>query len=262
MIQNVSSIKEPSQIVTSGVFISRSLLHSLRNAEVLIMAIMLPIMLMLMFTYVFGGAIAPGGDYVNYVVPGIILLCAGFGSSSIAVEVTTDMTNGIIDRFQTMPIHSIHVITGHVVASVARNLLATAIVFGIALLVGFQPGASLGAWFGAVGVITLFILTFTWLFAAIGLVVKSPAAASGYGFVLLFLPYLSSAFVPTSTMPVWLQGVANNQPITPVIETIRALLMGNPVHDHIWWALGWCVLILAASLIWSTWLFHRKAGQR
>jgi ABC-2 type transport system permease protein len=110
--------------------------------------------------------------------------------------------------------------------------------------------------------ITLFILTFTWLFAAIGLVVKSPAAASGYGFVLLFLPYLSSAFVPTSTMPVWLQGVANNQPITPVIETIRALLMGNPVHDHIWLALGWCVLILAASLIWSTWLFHRKAGKR
>ncbi|WMT39472.1 ABC transporter permease [Paenibacillus sp. D2_2] len=148
MIQNVSTIKKPSQMVTSGVFISRSLLHSLRNAEVLIMAIMLPIMLMLCFTYIFGGAIDPGGDYVNYVVPGIILLCAGFGSSSIAVDVTTDMTNGIIDRFQTMPIRSIHVITGHVVASIARNLLATVIVFGIALLVGFRPTASVGAWFG------------------------------------------------------------------------------------------------------------------
>ncbi|MCJ8012935.1 ABC transporter permease [Paenibacillus sp. KQZ6P-2] len=262
MIQSTNSLRKPSQLVTGGVFIGRSLLHSIRNIEALMMAIMLPIMLMLLFTYVFGGAIDPGGDYVNYVVPGIILLCAGFGSSSVAVDVSTDMTGGIIDRFQTMPIRSIHVITGHVVASLVRNLVATGIVIGIALLVGFQPNAGIAAWAGAVGMITLFILTFTWLFAAIGLVAKTPAAASGYGFALLFLPYLSSAFVPTDTMPKWLQGVAEHQPITPVIETIRGLLMGTPVNNQIWWALGWCALILIAAFIWSRWAFRKKAGRR
>ncbi|GGD67264.1 transport permease protein [Paenibacillus nasutitermitis] len=226
------------------------------------MAIMLPIMLMLLFTYVFGGAIDSSGDYVNYVVPGIILLCAGFGSSSTAVDVANDMTNGIIDRFQTMPIQSLSVVTGHVVASLARNLFATGVVFGVALLVGFRPTANVVEWIGAVIVITLFILTFTWLFAAIGLVAGSPTAASGYGFLLLFLPYLSSAFVPIDTMPAWLRGVANNQPMTPIIETIRGLLTGTPIDDRAWWAIGWCLLILCVSILWGLWAFRKKAGRR
>ncbi|RKN85940.1 ABC transporter permease [Paenibacillus ginsengarvi] len=247
---------------TSAVFIGRSIRHSLRNVESLLMAIMLPIMLMLLFTYVFGGAIDPGGDYVNYVVPGIILLCAGFGSSSTAVDVATDMTNGIIDRFRTMPIRSMSVVTGHVAASLLRNLLATCIVFGVALLVGFRPAATATEWLGAFAVIVLFILTFTWLFAAIGLVTGSPSAASGYGFILLFVPYLSSAFVPTSTMPHWLQGFANHQPITPVIETIRGLLTGAPAADYVWWAIGWCAAILAIALLWCNLAFRRKGGRR
>ncbi|MBS4201121.1 ABC transporter permease [Bacillus sp. FJAT-49732] len=258
----ITQTKKPSLLVTGSVFIGRSLLHSLRNVDALIMAIVLPIILMLMFTYVFGGAIDPSGQYVNYVVPGIILLCAGFGSSSTAFDVATDMTNGIIDRFRTMPIRSMNVITGHVVASLARNLLATGVVIIIALLVGFRPTGSIFEWFAAVGVIALFILTITWLFAAIGLVASSPAAASGYGFVILFLPYLSSAFVPTITMPKWLQGVAENQPITPIIETIRSLLVGGEVANQIWWAIGWCFLILIASIIWATWTFKMKAGRR
>lgn len=261
-MNTITQTKKPSLFITSSVFIGRSLLHSLRNVEALIMAIVLPIMLMLLFTYVFGGAIDPSGQYVNYVVPGIILLCAGFGSSSTAVDVATDMTNGVIDRFRTMPIRSMNVITGHVVASLARNLLATSVVIIIALLVGFRPNASFFEWFAVVGVIALFILTITWLFAAIGLIASSPAAASGYGFVILFLPYLSSAFVPTSTMPKWLQGVAENQPITPIIETIRSLLMGGEVGNHIWWSIGWCLLILIASIIWSAWAFNKKAGRR
>ncbi|SFT26862.1 ABC transporter permease [Paenibacillus sp. BC26] len=248
--------------VTNLVFIGRSLRHSLRNVESLVMAIMLPVMLMLLFTYVFGGAIDPSGDYVVYVVPGIILLCAGFGSSSTAVDVATDMTNGIIDRFRTMPIRSLSVVVGHVVASLVRNLLATCIVIGVALAVGFRSDASVLEWAGALGVIVLFILTFTWLFAAIGLVTGSPSAASGYGFALLFLPYLSSAFVPTSTMPSWLQGLANHQPITPVIETIRGLLSGTPIGDNGWWAIGWCTAILILAIVWCTLAFRRKAGQR
>ena len=248
--------------VTNAVFIGRSLRHSLRNTEALIMAIMLPIMLMLLFTYVFGGAIDPGGQYVTYVVPGIILLCAGFGSSSTAVDVASDMTNGIIERFRTMPISSLSVVTGHIVASVVRNLCATGVVIGVALLVGFRPTAGLVEWLQALGIITLFILAFTWLYAAIGLVAGSPSAASGYGFALLFLPYLSSAFVPTDTMPVWLRGIANNQPITPVIESIRGLLTGTPIHNQVWLAIGWSMLILLGSLLWSMWTFNRKSGRR
>ncbi|WP_223068620.1 ABC transporter permease [Paenibacillus caui] len=257
-----SMAKPASFVVTNAVFIGRSIRLSLRNTEALIMAIMLPILLMLLFTYVFGGALDPTGNYVDYVVPGIILLCAGFGSSQTAVDVAQDMTSGIIDRFRTMPIRSLSVVTGHVVASLVRNLIATGVVIGVALLVGFRPSAGVVEWLGAVGTITLFILTFTWLFAAIGLVAGSPSAAAGYGFVLLFLPYLSNAFVSTDTMPKWLQGVANHQPITPVIETIRGLLTGTPVHDRAWWAIGWCLLILLVSLVWSLWSFRRKAGRR
>ncbi|WP_336787857.1 ABC transporter permease [Paenibacillus sp. MMO-177] len=262
MIASTKPVKPASMLTTNLVFIGRSLRHSLRNTEALIMAIMLPVMLMLLFTYVFGGAIDSSGDYVNYVVPGIILLCAGFGSSSTAVDVSNDMTNGIIDRFRTMPIKSLSVVTGHVAASLARNLFATAVVIGVALLVGFRPNAGFIEWVLAIAVITLFILTFTWLFAAIGLVAGSPAAESGYGFALLFLPYLSSAFVPTDTMPSWLQGVANHQPITPVIETIRGLLTGTPLDNSAWWAVGWCLLILALAFIWSISSFRKKAGRR
>jgi len=172
------------------------------------------------------------------------------------------MTNGIIDRFRTMPIQSIHVITGHVIAALIRNLVATAVVFGIALLVGFRPEANVTEWLGAVGIITLFIIAFTWLYAAIGLVASSPSAASGYGFALLFLPYLSSAFVPTDTMPKWLQGVADHQPITPVIETIRGLLTGTPINNNACWAAGWCLFILLGSILWSRWMFQRKTGRR
>ncbi|QAY74474.1 ABC transporter permease [Agromyces protaetiae] len=245
-----------------SVFIRRSFLHSLRDGETLLMAILLPVMLMLLFTFVFGGAIDPSGDYVNYVVPGIILLCAGFGASSTATYVARDLSTGIIDRFRTMPLHAGAVLTGHVVSSLVRNLLATGIVVGVALLVGFRPSAGVAEWIAAVGVIALYIFAITYLFAAIGLAAGSPEAASGYGFILLFLPYLSSAFVPLETLPEWLRWFAANQPVTPVIETIRSLLMGYPMGGSVWWALGWCTLIVAFSAWWGAWLFRRKAGRR
>ncbi|CAM3486888.1 ABC transporter permease [Marinicrinis lubricantis] len=247
---------------TNLVFIGRSMRLSIRDVESLLMAVMLPVLLMLLFTYVFGGAIDSSGNYVQYVVPGIILLCAGFGSASTAVVVAQDMTTGIINRLRTMPMFSLSVITGHVVASLVRNLVATGIVIGVALLVGFRPSANAVEWLISIGIIVLFILALTWLFAAIGLSAGSPSAANGYGFIILFLPYLSSAFVSTSTMPEWLQWVAEHQPITPVIETIRGLLTGTSVAEHILWALGWCILILAVSIIWSVRVFHRKAGRR
>lgn len=245
-----------------AVFVGRSLRHSLRDGESLLMAILLPVMLMLMFTWVFGGAIDPSGAYVDYVVPGIILTCAGFGASSTAVYVANDMRTGIIDRFRTMPLRASAVLTGHVVASLIRNLLATAIVIGVALLVGFRPTADVWGWIGAIAVIALWILAITYLFAAIGLASGSPEGANGYGFIILFLPYLSSAYVPVSTMPDWLQAVAEHQPVTPLVETIRGLLMGTSVAGTVGWAVAWCVGILVVSFVWGAWLFRRKAGRR
>lgn len=249
-------------LVAEATFVKRSLTHSIRDGESLLMAILLPTMLMLLFTFVFGGAIDPTGNYVDYVVPGIILLCAGFGASNTSIYVARDMTTGIIDRFRTMPITSSAVLTGHVVASLLRNLLATGVVIGVALLVGFRPFASPLEWLGAIGLIALYILTITYLFAAIGLAASSPDAASGYGFILLFLPYLSSAFAPVESMPEWLQWIADNQPITPIIETIRGLLMHTEIGDSAWWAVGWCLGILAFAVVWGAWLFRRKAGRR
>jgi ABC-2 type transport system permease protein len=250
-----------SGLTAEAVFVGRSLRHSLRDGESLLMAILLPVMLMLVFTFVFGGALDPSGGYVDYVVPGIILTCAGFGAASTAVYVATDMKAGIIDRFRTMPLRASAVLTGHVVASLLRNLLATGVVIGVALLVGFRPTADLWGWLGAIGVIAAWILAITYLFAAIGLASGSPEAANGYGFVILFLPYLSSAFVPVATMPEWLQWVADHQPVTPIIETIRGLLMGTPMGDAPWWALGWCAAILVVSYVWGAWLFRRN-GRR
>ncbi|MDQ0644434.1 ABC transporter permease [Microbacterium murale] len=245
-----------------AVFVERSLRQSMRDGESLLMAVMLPVMLMLMFTWVFGGAIDPSGAYVDYVVPGIILTCAGFGASSTAVYVANDMRTGIIDRFRTMPLRAGAILTGHVVASLMRNLVATGIVIGVGVLLGFRPTANLAEWIAMAAVIALYILAITYLFAAIGLAAGSPEGANGYGFILLFLPYLSSAFVPIASMPGWLQPVAANLPITPIVETIRGLLMGTPLQAEPCWAIGWCLVILALAAMWGAWLFRRKAGRR
>jgi ABC-2 type transport system permease protein len=249
-------------LAAERIFIGRSVLHSVRDTESLLMSIILPVMLMFMFTYVFGGAIDPTGDYVNYIVPGTILTCAGFGAATTATFVANDMKLGIIDRFRTMPLRAGAVLTGHVVASLARNLLATGVVIGVALLIGFRPDAGLGGWAAAVGIVALWILAITYLFASIGLAAGSAEAASGYGFILLFLPYISSAFVPMDTMPGWLQAIAEWSPVTPVIESIRGFLLGTEVGLHPLWAVLWCAGILAVAAVWGAWLFRRKAGRR
>lgn len=252
----------PSAPSAELVFAGRSLRHAWRDPETLLMAVLLPVLLMLMFTWVFGGAIDPSGGYADYVVPGAVLLCAGFGASSTAVAVARDMQNGIIDRFRTMPIRAGAVLTGHVLSSLVRNLLATAVVVGVALLVGFRPETTPGEALGAAALVALWILAITYLFASIGLAAGSAEAANGYGFIVLFLPYLSSAFVPTSTMPGWLQPVAETMPITPVVETLRGLLLGTDPGTAPLIALAWCAGVLAFAIAWGAWLFRRKAGRR
>jgi ABC-2 type transport system permease protein len=240
------------------VFVGRSLRHSLRDAEVLLMGISLPVLLMLLFTYVFGGAISGGQTaYVSYVTPGIILLCAGFGASSSAVYVSRDLATGTIDRFRTMPVPAATVLVGHVVSSLLRNLVATGVVVLVAILVGFRPQAGLGGWLGALALIALWILAVTALFVFLGLVAGSPEAASAYGLVFLFLPYVSSAFVPVDTLPSWLRGFAEHQPITPVIESIRALLLGGSPGAQAWWAVAWSLLILLVPAVAIAVLFPR-----
>jgi ABC-2 type transport system permease protein len=254
--------RAPRGLTAEAVFIGRSLRHSMRDGESLLMAILLPVILMLMFTWVFGGAIDSTGGYVDFVVPGIVLTCAGFGAASTATYVARDMTNGIMERFRTMPVRASAVLTGHVVSSLLRNLVATAIVVGVAVLVGFRSSAGPLEWLGVAALIALYILALTYLFAAIGLASGSPEAASAYGFILLFLPYVSSAFVPVESMPDWLEPIAAHQPLTPVVDTLRALLTGGDAGSDPAWAVGWCLAILAVAVAAGAWLFAAKAGRR
>ena len=253
------------------VMIARGLRRSVRDPEAFITALALPVILMLLFVYVFGGAFNAGvgaaGGYVNYVVPGLIVLCAGFGAGTTAVAVATDMSSGIVDRFRSMPIASASVLAGHIVASLVRNLLATALVIAVGLAVGWRPVAGPLAWAGALAMIVAFILAMSWLAACFGLVVSSPEAATGATFALMFIPYLSSAFVPASTMAAGLRPIAANQPFTPVIETMRGLWMGHTstgaaVGHEALLAAVYCAAILVVAASLASWLFrHRTAGR-
>jgi ABC-2 type transport system permease protein len=231
-----------------------------RQLDALLTSLLLPVLLMLLFVCLFGGAIHTGTKYVTYVVPGVLLLCAGYGASLTAVSVCQDLTGGIVDRFRSMDIRGTAILTGHIAASVARNTASTILVFGVACLIGFRPHAGLPGWLAAGGVLLLFILAMSWLAAAFGMAVKTPEAANGFMFVVAFLPYASSAFVPVSTMPSWLRGFASHQPVTPATETIRGLLLGTPVGTSPWLALGWCGGILALAIAASGWLFRRRTA--
>ena len=244
----------------SAAMIGRSVKHTVRNLESLLMSVILPVVLMLMFVYVFGGAIDPSGDYANYVVPGIILLCTGYGAASTAVDVARDMTEGVVDRFRSMPILSSAVLTGHVAASVARNTLATVLVIGVAFLTGFRPDAGALEWLAVAGLLLLWVLALSWVAVCFGLIARTVEGANGFTFLVLFLPYLSSAFVPVETMRAGLRAVAANQPVTPVTETLRGLLLGTPIGSYGWQALAWCAGLLVAAFTAATILFRRRTS--
>ncbi|MEE1940241.1 ABC transporter permease [Streptomyces sp. TRM 70361] len=233
---------------------------SARNADALITSLMLPVMLMLVFVYLFGGAIETGTRYVTYVVPGVLVLCAGYGAAATAVSVSGDMAEGVVDRFRSLDVGGGSVLAGHVAASVVRNAAATAAVFAVAFAIGFRPEAGAAGWLAAVGVLAAYVVAFSWLSAAVGLLARTPEAASGFTFLVLFLPYPSSAFVPVETMPGWLHGFAEHQPATPVIEALRGLLLDRPVGSAPWLALAWCGGILAVSVAASAVLFRRRTA--
>jgi ABC-2 type transport system permease protein len=243
----------------STALVARAFRLALRNVDGLLTALILPVILMLMFVYLFGGAITTGTRYVDYVVPGVLLVCIGFGAGTTAVTVANDLAGGIIDRFRSMDVRGEALINGHVVASVARNLLSATVVVLVAFAIGFRPHAGAAAWLGAVGILALFVLALSWFAAAIGIVARSPEAAQGVSFLVSFFPYVSSAFVPIHTMPSVLQGVANNQPATAVVNTMRALLTGGHVGADAWHAVVWSVGMILVSMVLAGVLFRQRA---
>jgi ABC-2 type transport system permease protein len=244
------ALPAPSLPVELETMVIRSIRLVSRNVEGLITLAALPVLLMLMFVYLFGGAISTGTHYVNFVAPGVLLVCLGFGAASTAVSVANDLSSGIIERFRSLDVRGETLIAGHVVASVIRNLASAVVVFGVAFAIGYRSPANPGQWLAAIGIIALFVVALSWLAAAIGILAHSPEAANGVSFLVSFLAYPSSALVPVRTMPHWLQGFARDQPISTVIDSVRGLLLGGPVAGHavaaVVWSLG--IIVVSAGL--------------
>jgi ABC-2 type transport system permease protein len=247
----------------SWVLIGRSMKHIFKNIDQLLSLAVQPIMFMLLFRYVFGGAINTGGtSYVNFLVPGILIQSAAFGALTTSVSVANDLQRGIIDRFKSLPMVSSAVMTGHVVADLVRNIISSAVMVLVALLVGFRPEASLVQWLGVIGLLLLFTFALSWMSAIVGLVAPSLEAVQWIGFVAVFpLTFASAAFVPTESMPGVLKLFAENQPVTHVIEAIRALLVGTPMENHATMSIIWFAGIVIVSIPLAAWLFRRRASK-
>jgi len=225
-----------------SVMLGRSMRHILRSMDTIITVTIMPIAFMLLFVYVFGGAIETGTDhYVNYLLPGILLIAIASGISYTAYRLFLDMERGIFERFHSMPIARSTVLWGHVLTSLVSNSISVVVIMVVALLMGFRSSAGLLSWLAVAGILALFTLTLTWIAALAGLSAHSMDGAIAFSYPLLFLPFISSAFVPTETMPGPVRVFAENQPVTSIVESIRALLYGQPVGNHIWVALAWCI---------------------
>ena len=246
----------------TGVLTGRSLRHILRSADTIITTAVTPIALMLLFVYVLGGAIHTGSGeaYVTYMLPGILLITIASGIAYTAYRLFLDMQGGIVDRFRSMPIARSSVLWAHVLTSLAANLVSVAIVTVTALLMGFRTGASLAAWLAVAGTLILFTLALTWLAVIAGLSAKSVDGASAFSYPLIFLPFISSAFVPTSTMPGPVATFAENQPVTSIVNTIRALFTQQPVGSTIWIALAWLVGLLVVAYAIAITTYRKKVS--
>lgn len=248
----------------SMTLLRRNLLHLVRYPSLTVMIIGMPVVFLLLFVYVFGGTMGaglPGGtgrsDYLHYITPTILVMTVAAVANSTAILIAKDATEGIIDRFRTMAISRSAPLNGHVLAAMAQTAFGVVVVLGIALAIGFRGTSSLLGWLGALGILALLGWAVTWLCVALGLASGSVEAASNAPMPLILLPFLSSGFVPTESMPTWLGWVAAHQPFTPVIETIRAFLDGRSPGADGWWALGWCALLATVCSWWAIRLFGR-----
>ncbi len=243
----------------TAVLTRRSLRHITRSLDTIITTVITPIAMMLLFVYVFGGAINSGMDsYVDYLLPGILLITIASGIAYTGFRLFLDMKSGIFERFQSMPIARSSVLWAHVLTSLVANLISVVVVVLVALLMGFRSGAGLAAWLAVAGILTLFTLALTWIAVIPGLSAKSPDGASAFAYPLIFLPFISSAFVPTETMPGPVRAFAENQPVTSIVNAIRNLFTQQPVGTHIWIALAWCVGILIVAYAFAISIYRRK----
>jgi ABC-2 type transport system permease protein len=243
----------------TAVLLGRTLRHITRSPDTIITTTIMPIAFLLLFVYVFGGAIHAGtGRYVNYLLPGILLITIASGISYTAFRLFLDMRDGIFERFQSMPIARSSVLWAHVLTSLVANLISLVVVVLVALLMGFRSGAGLLAWLAVAGILILFILPLTWVAIIPGLTAKTADGASGFAYPIIFLPFISSAFVPTRTMPGPVRAFADNQPVTSIVNAIRDLLARQPVGSDIWLALAWCVGILAVAYSLAMVTYRRK----
>jgi ABC-2 type transport system permease protein len=241
------------------VLLGRSLKHITRSLDTIITTALMPIAFMLLFVYVFGGAIRHGsGSYVTYLLPGILLITIVSGISYTAYRLFLDMKGGIVERFQSMPIARSSVLWSHVLTTLVANLVSLAVVVGVALLMGFRSGAGVLAWLAVAGILILFTLALTWLAVIPGLSAKSPDGAGAFSYPLILLPFISSAFVPTGTMPGPVRAFAEHQPVTSIVNSIRHLFAQQPVGFGIWTALAWMVGIVVIAYAFAMVIYHRK----
>ena len=268
MAVKLAFVKKPKILLAlddSWVMIKRSSTHIIRNMDQLLGTFFQPIMFMVLFASVFSGAVAgalpPGVSYIEFLMAGIIVQTVAFGSTTTAVAVTYDMQKGIMDRFRSLPMMNLAVLNGHVISDLLRNSISIVVMIITGLIMGVRPVAGPIEWLAIVGILLLFTLAFSWLAAIVGLVAKSVEAVQWISFVLIFpLTFASSAFAPTQNMTPWLKAFVENQPITQIIEAVRALMLGMPLGSYGWKAVAWSIGILVVSLPVASWLFRRKTA--
>jgi len=252
-------VKFKNQISDTLVMCGRILRHTVRSVDTIITVVAMPVMMMLASVYIYGGAMNIGSsNYVDYIVPGITLFCILSGIAYSAVRLHNDVAKGIFERFHSMPIAKSSILNGHVLTSVIFNIVSVIAVMLFALLIGFRPTAGIAEWLLAAGIIILFTLAMTWIAITFGLLAQNIETAGVFSYVLLALVFTSSGFAPTSTMPAPLRAFANYQPITPVIDSIRALLMGKSAGNNLWVAILWCLIILIFFRIMAMRVYKSK----
>jgi ABC-2 type transport system permease protein len=243
-----------------SVMLGRSMRHIFRSMDTIITVTIMPIAMMLLFVYVFGGAIQTGtANYVNYLLPGILLIAITSGISYTAYHLFMDMQSGIFDRFHSMPIAHSAALWGHVLTSLVSNAISVGVIILVALIMGFRSSAGVLSWLAVAGILALFTLALTWVAAIAGLSAKSVDGAGAFSYPIMFLPFISSAFVPTESMPSGVRAFAENQPVTSIVNAIRALLSGKPVGNDIWIALAWCLGIMIVAYIFAMRVYRKRA---
>ena len=242
-----------------GVMLGRSMRHIFRSLDTIITVTITPIAMMLMFVYVFGGAIQTGTDnYVNYLLPGILLIAIASGIAYTSYRLFMDMQSGIFERFHSMPIARSTALWGHVLTSLVSNAISVVVIILVALLMGFRSSAGVLSWLAVAGILALFTLALTWIAAIAGLSATSVDGAGAFAYPIIFLPFISSAFVPTETMPSGVRAFAENQPVTSIVEAIRALLSNQPVGNELWVALAWCVGITLVAYVFAMRVYKKR----